>query len=124
MLAAMMLSGIAKAGTICESTRQEGCGENGAGHKLSPSEVRSLLKRASMPEDHWRLAAHFREVAAEEDETAALYERTCADPKSYCGSLASSARKAAKHDTKKAEEEDKIAQAMMNNTAVGIIHGR
>jgi hypothetical protein len=57
LFAAMILGGMAHAGTICESAnRREACGENGAGHKLSPSEVKSLLKSASMPEDHWQLA--------------------------------------------------------------------
>lgn len=127
LLAAMILSGIAKAGTICESTNpREACGENGAGHKLSPSEVKALLKRASMPEDHWQLAAHFREEAAQEEETAASYEGTasCAGPNSRCSYLANNARKASKHDMKKAEEEDRIALAMMTNPAGGLIHGR
>jgi hypothetical protein len=127
LLAALILGGIAHAGTICESTnRREACGENGAGHKLSPSEVKSLLKSASMPEDHWQLAAHFREEAAQEDETAAWYESTasCTDPKSHCSYLANNARKASKHDMKMAEEQDRIAEAMLNNTAGGLIHGR
>jgi hypothetical protein len=98
----------------------------GVGHKLSPSEVKALLKSASMPEDHWQLAAHFREEAAQEDETAARYESTesCADPKSHCSYLANNARRASKRDMKMAEEQDKIAQAMVNNTTAGVIHGR
>lgn len=127
LLAAMIVGGIARAGTICDSTnRQEACGENGAGHKLSPSEVKLLLKSASLPEEHWQLAAHFREEAAQEDETAAWYERTasCTDPKSHCSYLANNARKASKNDLKMAEEQEKIAQAMLDSTTAGIIHGR
>jgi hypothetical protein len=126
LFAAMLLGGIAHAGTICDSTnRRDACGD-GTAHKLSPSEVKALLKSASMPEDHWQLAAHFREEAAQEEETAAWYERaaSCADPKSHCSYLANNARKASKHDIKMAEEQDKIAQAMLNNTAGGLIHGR
>jgi len=124
LFVAIIVGGIAHAGTICESTnRGEACG---AGHKLSPSEVKSLLKSASMPEDHWQLAEHFREEAAQEEETAAWYERTasCTDPKSHCSYLANNARKASKQDMKMAEEQDRIAQAMLNNTAGGLIHGR
>jgi hypothetical protein len=127
LFAAVILGGIAHAGTICDSTnRREACGQNGAEHKLSPSEVKLLLKTASTPEEHWQLAAHFREEAAQEDETAAWYERTasCAESKSHCSYLANNARKASKHDMKIAEEEERIAQAMLNNTTAGIIHGR
>jgi hypothetical protein len=126
LFAAVILGGIAHAGTICGSTNRGACGENGAGHKLSPSEFKSLLKSASMPEDHWQLAAYFRDEAAQEDETAAWYERTasCTDPKSHCSYLANNARRASKHDMKMAEEQDSIAQAMLNNTAGGLIHGR
>jgi hypothetical protein len=118
-----------QAKAVCESTNQQdavACGDNVAGHALSPSEVKALMKRASLPGDHWQLAEHFREEAAQEDETAAWYESTaaCAEPKSHCSSVANSARKASKHAMKMAEEEDRIAQAMLNNAAGGIIHGR
>ena len=123
--AAVILGGLAQAGTICDATNQA-CGRNAAGHKLSPSEAKALLKSASMPEDHWQLAAYFRDEAAQEDQTAAWYEGTaaCSDPKSHCSYLASNARKAARHDMKVAEEQDKIAQSMLNSTAGGLIHGR
>lgn len=127
LLAAVILGGSAQAGTICVSTNQQGaCAENGAGHKLSPSEVKSLLKGASTPEDHWQLAEHFREEAAQEEETATWHESTaaCADPRSHCSYLANNARKASKNDMKMAEEQDRMAQAMLNNTAGGLIHGR
>lgn len=125
LFAAVLFGGLAQAGTICDATNQA-CGENGAGHKMSPSEVKSLLKSASLPEDHLQLAAHFRDEAAQEDQTAVWYEKTaaCADPKSHCSYLANNARKAAKHDMKMAEEQDKMAQAMLNGTAGGLIHGR
>ena len=35
-------------------------------HKLSPSEVKTLIKKASTPEDHLKLAEYFRQVADEE----------------------------------------------------------
>lgn len=127
LFVAVILGGCARAGTICESANQrQSCAENGTGHKLSPSEAKSLLKSASTPEDHWQLAEHFREEAAQEDETASWHERTaaCADPKSHCSYLANNARKASKNDMKMADEQDRIAQAMLNNTAGGLIHGR
>jgi hypothetical protein len=127
LFVAVILAGFAQAGTICDSKNQrEACAENGAGHKLSPSEVKALLKSASTPEDHWLLAEHFREEAAQEDETASWHESTaaCADPKSHCSYLANNARKASKNDMKMAEEQDRTAQAMLNNTAGGLIHGR
>src|ERR1700722_7034336 len=106
---------VAHAGTVCASTtRLDACAESGAEHKLSPSEVKTLLKSASVPKDHWQLAEHFREEAAQEDQTAAFYEGTaaCADPKSHCSYLVNNARKASKHAMKMAEEQDRIAQAM------------
>lgn len=114
------------AGMLLSGSGRIVAGEIGADHKLSPSEVKALIKSASVPEDHWQLAEHFREEAAQEDETAAWYEKTsaCADPKSHCSYLANNARKAAKHAMKMAEEQDGIAQAMLNNTAGGLIHGR
>jgi hypothetical protein len=127
IFAAVIVGGVAQAGTVREETnRPEVCVENSAGHKLSPSEVKSLLKGASRPEDHCQLAEHFREEAAQENDTATWYERTaaCADPKSHCSYLVTNAKKASKQDLKMAEEQDRIAQAMLNSTAGGLIHGR
>jgi hypothetical protein len=129
MVVGMFLLGglAAQAGTICGSASQgQACGESSATHKLSPSEVKALLKSASVPEDHWQLAEHFRQEAAEEDQTAAFYEQQadCADAKSHCSFLANNARKASKHDMKIAEEQDKMAQSMLSSTSGGLIHGR
>lgn len=128
LVAAVVLGGFTvQAGAICDSRNQPGaCGENVATHKLSPSEVKALLKSASVPEDHWQLAEHFREEAALEDQTAAWYEQRaeCADAKSHCSFLANNARKASKRDMKLADEQDKMAQSMLTSTAGGLIHGR
>jgi hypothetical protein len=126
LFAAVLVSGFAHAGTICGSTSQRGCADDNSGQTLSPSEFKSLLKSASTPEDHWQLAEHFRQEAAQEDEAAARHESTaeCADPKSHCSYLAGNARKASKRDMKLAEEQDKIAQAMLNGAASAIIHSR
>lgn len=126
VFAAALLGGsVATVRTPCASgTQSQAC--NGSGHKLSPSEVKALLKSASVPEDHWQLAEHFREEAAQENETVSYYESSaaCADAKSHCSYLANNARKASKQDLKMAEEQDRMAEAMLSSTAGGLIHGR
>lgn len=43
-------------------------------HRLSPSEVKTLVKGASTPEDHMKLAEYFRQEAFEETAAARLHD--------------------------------------------------
>ncbi len=99
-------------------------------HKLSPSEVKTLIKAASTPEDHLQLAEYFRREALEEtasarlhDEMAELYEPGSAPPskfkqptskemKGHCREFARNASRAAEIATKMAEEHEKLAEMM------------
>jgi len=102
-------------------------------HKLSPSEVKTLIKGASSPEDHLKLAEYFRQEALEEtasarlhDEMAELYEPGSAPPskfkqptskemKGHCREFARNAGRAAEIATKMAEEHQKLAEMMQTS---------
>ena len=99
-------------------------------HRLSPSEVKTLVKGASTPEDHMKLAEYFRQEAFEEtaaarlhDEMAELYEPGSASPSKFkqptakemqghCREFARNADRAAEIATKIAVEHEKLAEMM------------
>ncbi len=101
----------------------------GDGHKLSPSEVKTLIKGASRPEDHLKLAEYFRQEAAEEAAAAKLHEEmaeiyepsplpskfkppSVVEMKGHCRLFARNAAKASRAATKLAAEHEKIAELM------------
>ncbi len=102
-------------------------------HKLSPSEVKTLIKGASSPEDHLKLAEYFRQEALEEtasarlhDEMAEAYEPGSAPPskfkqptskemKGHCREFARNAGRAAEIATKMAEKHQKLAEMMQTS---------
>ena len=102
----------------------------GGGQRLSPSEVKTLIKNASTPEDHLKLAEYFKQEAAEEEAAAKLhvemaeaYEPGSAAPsmfkprslkemQSHCKEFARNANKAAEVASKMATEHEKMAEMM------------
>jgi hypothetical protein len=102
-------------------------------HTLSPSEVKTLIRGASTPEDHLKLAAYFKQEALDEVASAKLhvemaeaYEPGSAAPsmfkprslkemQSHCKEFARNANKAAEVASKMAAEHEKMAE--MKRTA-------
>ena len=105
------------------------CNHVTAERRLALSEVKELLKSASSPGDHLKLAAHFGEEAAQE-EAAANWHDQMADSsessalRSHHKHLANNARRAAEYATKRAQEQARVAQAMQNSPAAGTRHDR
>lgn len=110
-------------------------------HKLSPSEVKTLIKGASTPEDHLKLAEYFRQEAAEEaaaaklhDEMAEAYEPsplpskfkapTAGEMKSHCREFARNAEKASAIAAKMAADHEKLAELMRNSPAAAVHRSR
>jgi hypothetical protein len=99
-------------------------------HRLSPSEVKTLIRGASTPEDHLKLAAYFKQEALDEAASAKLhvemaeaYEPGSAAPsmfkprslkemQSHCKEFARNANKAAEVASKMAAEQEKMAEMM------------
>jgi hypothetical protein len=99
-------------------------------HRLSPSEVKTLIRGASTPEDHVKLAVYFKQEALDEAASAKLhvemaeaYEPGSAAPsmfkprslremQSHCREFARNANKAAEVASKMATEHDKMAEMM------------
>lgn len=48
--------------------------QNSNEHKLTPSEVKALLRGASTPEEHSALGAYFKDRASQEEATAKYYD--------------------------------------------------
>jgi hypothetical protein len=67
-------------------------------HRLTPTEAKALLKSASTPEDHLKLAEYFRQEARDEAAAARASDRPVS--------------KAAEQDLKKAAEQEKMADMM------------
>lgn len=116
-------------GQVAGSTQSVECTPGGIEHSLAPSEVKELLKSASTPNDHLKLAAHFREEATQEESAAKWNERMAACTESgaarrHCERLVIGARRAAAHALKSAEEQTRIAEAMQNGSFSGIRHSR
>ena len=101
----------------------------GGGQRLSPSEVKTLIKSASTPEDHLKLAEYFRQEAAAEvaaaklhEEMAEIYEPgplpsnfkppSVAEMKGHCREFARNATKASETALKMAAEHEKLAELM------------
>jgi hypothetical protein len=99
-------------------------------HTLSPSEVKTLIRGASTPEDHLKLAAYFKQEALDEAASAKLhvemaeaYEPGSAAPsmfkprslkemQGHCKEFARNANKAAEVASKMATEHEKMAEMM------------
>ena len=99
-------------------------------HRLSPSEVKTLIRGASRPEDHLQLAAYFKQEALDEAASAKLhvemaeaYEPGSAAPsmfkprslkemQNHCKEFARNANKAAEVASKMAAEHEKMAEMM------------
>jgi hypothetical protein len=110
-------------------------------HKLSPSEVKTLIKNASMPEDHLRLAEYFRQEADEEATAAKLHNEmaetyasrplpsglpsadtpTVAEMKSHCREFASNAGRASAIAARMAADHEKLAR-LMQSAPAGTVH--
>lgn len=116
------------------ATAQE---QPGGGHRLSPSEVKTLIKSASTPEDHLKLAEYFKQEAEEEaaavklhDEMAELYEPSpvpskfkppsVAEMKGHCREFAREAAKASEIASKMAAEHEKLAELMRTAPPQGV----
>lgn len=69
-------------------------------HKLTPDEAKVLLKTASTPEDHLKLAEFYRQEARDEAAAARAADRP--------------ASKVAEQDLKKAAEQEKMAEMMQS----------
>jgi hypothetical protein len=110
-------------GALASSAQQQ----SGEEHKLSRSEVKALLKSASSPDDHLKLAAYFKDEALQEeaaakfhDEMAALYEsnppsqegKSAKEMKGHSRYLAKNARKAAEAARKNAAYQERFAQML------------
>ncbi len=115
--------------------------QSGDAHKLSPSEVKSLIKSASSPEDHLKLAEYFKQEAAEEaavakfhEEMAEIYEPTpvpskfkppsVAEMKGHCREFARNARKASATATKMAADHERLAELMRIAPPSGVTRSR
>ena len=99
---------------------------NESDHILTPSEIKELLKAASTPEDHLKIAAYFKQEAKQEEDAASLHDIVAAMPQtpqmvaemkmnssetaSHCRYFAKIARKAAANDRKLAAYHEQWAE--------------
>jgi hypothetical protein len=99
-------------------------------HKLSPSEVTTLIRSASTPEDHLKLAAYFKQEALDEAASAKLHveraeayepgsaapsgfkQRSLKEMQSHCKEFTRNANRAAEVASKMAAEHEKMAEIM------------
>lgn len=110
-------------------------------HKLSPSEVKTLIRGASTPEDHLKLAEYFRQEASEEataarlhEEMAEIYEpmplpsgfkpESIREMKGHCREFARNADRASAAAQKLAAEHEKLAELMRNAPPQRAVHRR
>lgn len=114
---------------LASSTLVSAQEQTGNEHKLTPSEVKALIKGASTPEEHMALAAYFRDLASQEEATAKYHEQmgdgyqpkplpsgfqplSASEMRDHCRYLAANARKAANAAAKMADEQGKPAELM------------
>jgi hypothetical protein len=69
-------------------------------HRITPDEAKTLLKTASTPEDHLKLAEFYRQEARDEAAAARAADRPVS--------------KVAEQDLKKAAEQEKMAEMMQS----------
>jgi hypothetical protein len=99
-------------------------------HKLSPSEVKTLIRSASTPEDHLKLAAYFKQEALDEAASAKLHvemaeayepgsaapsrfkQRSLKEMQSHCNEFTRNANRAATAASKMAAEHEEMAEMM------------
>jgi hypothetical protein len=112
--------------TVCATSTMRAQEVMNSAHVLTPSEVKELLKGASTPEDHLKIAAYFKQEAVQEDEAASLHDAIAAMPQtpqmvtgmkmnpsetaSHCRYFAKIARKAAANDRKLAAYHEQWAE--------------
>lgn len=111
----------------------------GSDQRLSPSEVKTLIKNASTPEDHLKLAEYFKQEAAAaaaklHEEMAEIYEPSpvpskfkppsVAEMKGHCREFARNATKASETASKMAAEHEKLAELMRTAPPSGVRRSR
>ena len=110
----------------CSTSTMSSQEVTGPTHVLTPSEIKELLKAASTPEDHLKIAAYFKQEAVQEDEAASLHDAIAGMPQtpemvkemkmnpsetaSHCRYFAKAARKAAANDRKLAAYHEQWAE--------------
>ena len=100
-------------------------GQNDPGGKLTPDEVKALIKNATTPEDHLKLAGFFRREEAQQMESAKTHDElsevyqfskaptpAVADMQKHCKDFALAARNAASAARAMAEYHEEMAELL------------
>jgi hypothetical protein len=97
--------------------------------RLTPNEAKALIRSASTPDEHLRLAEYFRTDALEEAAFAALNNQMADNfeivgvRETHCREVARAAAKAAEHASRVAAEQEKMADMMLFEPQSHASHG-